>query len=356
MKIIKTEVLIIGGGLTGLTLAYLLQKVNIPFIVAEADKRIGGRINTKYNNNQAPIELGATWIIEQQTNILTLLKELNISVFEQYYNTTAIYEPNSSQPHQIVNLPSKNDSSYRIKGGSQNLIKELSKKIDTENYLLNTVIKNIEFINNELVSKSDNYTFHSKYTISTLPPALFFKSIITNPLLPLALKDIALKTHTWMGDSIRVGFTYKIAFWKNLKISSTIYSNKGPIQEFYDHSNAENTLQALSGFMNDSFNTYSKEERKNLALKQLESYYGPEALNYESYEECVWKDQQFTSTNNNSFIMQQQNNGHPIYQDSYLNDRLFIAGTETSNYFSGKMEGAINSAQTIFNKLERMYN
>ncbi|GEM_PF-7089624 len=47
MKIVQTEVLIIGGGLTGLTIAYLLQKENIAVKVVEARDRLGGRIKTK---------------------------------------------------------------------------------------------------------------------------------------------------------------------------------------------------------------------------------------------------------------------------------------------------------------------
>ncbi|MBT8245659.1 MAG: NAD(P)-binding protein [Winogradskyella sp.] len=60
MNKLKTDVLIFGGGLTGLSLAYFLQKANINFIVVEAIERLEVRILTKSNTNQAPIELGAT--------------------------------------------------------------------------------------------------------------------------------------------------------------------------------------------------------------------------------------------------------------------------------------------------------
>ena len=42
----KQRIVIIGGGLSGLTLAYLLTKRNIDFIILEASSRLGGRIQT----------------------------------------------------------------------------------------------------------------------------------------------------------------------------------------------------------------------------------------------------------------------------------------------------------------------
>ncbi|MEM6298251.1 MAG: FAD-dependent oxidoreductase, partial [Bacteroidota bacterium] len=46
-----------------------------------------------------------------------------------------------------------------------------------------------------------------------------------------------------------------------------------------------------------------------------------------------------------------QNNGHPLLQDSYFDEKLFFAGTESSTRFSGYMEGAILSAASTANKL-----
>ena len=42
----KTDVTIIGAGLTGLLLAYRLQQHGISFTIVEARDRIGGRIHT----------------------------------------------------------------------------------------------------------------------------------------------------------------------------------------------------------------------------------------------------------------------------------------------------------------------
>jgi len=328
MQVIKTDILIIGAGLTGLTLAYYLKDLNIAYKIIEANTTAGGRINTKYNNNQAPIELGATWLIDQQVNALELLKALDVSVFKQHYGNTAIYHPNKMQAAQLVQLPANNSSRS---------------------------IKSIQLLDDSLEAKTDDTTYHCKHIVSTLPPLLFSKNIKTTPALPQDMQTLLSKTHTWMHNSIRIGFTYKTPFWKAERTSGTIYSSVGPIQEFYDHSNTDNNLHALSGFINTSFSENTKEERQSLALQQLQSYYGDQALDFESYEECVWANEKYTTVASDSFLMPQANNGHPLFQQTFLDDRLFIAGAETSAVFPGKMEGAITSAQSVFKKLKTIY-
>ena len=351
-----TDVLIIGAGLTGLTLAFLLKDLNIKITILEANTRIGGRIITKRNINQAPIDLGATWLVPQQTNVLQLLKTLNIDVFEQFYGSTAIYQPDPNKQPQLVSLPSNDSVSYRIKNGTQTLIETLTNQLKNTSVITETSVISIQLKAENLEVQTNKQTYYSKYVVSTLPPALFNQNISVTPKLPSVITDVLSKTHTWMHNSIRVGFTYKTPFWKHPQSSGTIYANSGPLQEFYDHSNAEQSIYALSGFMSSNLSDVSKEERKQLALEQLQSYYGDQALGYLSYEECVWKDEKHTTTTDNNFLMPQQNNGHPVFKNGLLGNKLFIAGAETSPVFSGKMEAAISSARHVFNSLKAEIN
>lgn len=356
METRKTDILIIGGGLTGLTLAYYLKKANIKVKILEANNTVGGRIKTQYNTNQAAIELGATWLINQQINALTLLKALDIPVFEQHYGNTAIYHPYQNQAAQLVQLPANNSISYRVANGTYSIIKALEQKLDVDTISCNQSVQSIKLHANGLEANTNDTTYHCKHIVSTLPPLLLSKNITIEPALPIAIQELLSKTHTWMHNSIRIGFTYKIPFWKAERTSGTIYSSVGIIQEFYDHSNADKNLYALSGFINASFSKNTKEERKNLALKQLQSYYGDQALAFESYEECDWASQKHTAIASDNFLMPQANNGHPLFKDTYLDNKLFIAGAETSAVFPGKMEGAITSAQFVFETLKHIYN
>jgi monoamine oxidase len=348
------DILIIGAGLTGLTLAYYLKQLNIPVTLVEARHRIGGRIYTKQNNNQAPLELGATWFANEHSELIKLLKTLHLDIFEQYYGTTAIYEPSKANPPQLISLPHSNQASYRIKNGTQSIINALCNELEAHQIITDCAITSIERHDGYILAKSESYEFECKHIVSTLPPYLFDKTILIEPQLPQELKKILQNTHTWMHDSIKVGFTFAVPFWKDERTSGTIYSNLSVLQEFYDHSNADENLYALVGFMNKDVYSHTKEERQELALKQLEQYYGNEVRSFLSYEELVWQDERYTTASRDGFIMPQQNNGHLLFQNSYLDESLFIAGTETSTYASGKMEGAVRSAQHVFRQIKSL--
>ena len=247
MKAIQTDVVIIGGGLAGLMTAYLLRSTNLTVHVLEARERLGGRIHT-VSEGHAPLEMGATWLGKKHTELVSLLKELNIDTFEQTLGARAIYEPISTSPPQLVTLPPNSDPSFRIKGGSTILIQALAANLDDSNIHCGQIVRSIQKVNDELLVYTLSLEFKASIVVSTLPPYLLTQSIDIQPALPRTLLDIAEQTHTWMGESIKVSLTYQHPFWRGRQSSGTIFSNVGPIPEMYDHSNQEDNLFALKGF------------------------------------------------------------------------------------------------------------
>ncbi len=351
MERTNSKVIIIGAGLTGLTLAYLLKKNNIKSVIVEARNRLGGRIFTKRVEGQAPVEMGATWLGKKHSGVTKLLEELGIGIFEQALGHRAIYEPISTSPPQLVTLPLNDEPSYRIQGGTDQLINELSNQLDSTNIYLNQSVESISSQADGLEVICNSHIFNAKFVVSTLPPYLLCEKINITPKLPQDLLNVAKSTHTWMGDSIKVSLTYKQPFWKSEKSSGTIFSNVGPIPEMYDHSNFEDNLFALKGFFNGVYFSLSKTERLEMTLQQLEKYYGPIAREYLNYEEAVWRNEPETFTSYNQHILPHQNNGHPIFRKPYLNGHFFIAGSETSTNHPGYMNGAIHSANFILQQL-----
>ena len=340
-------ILIIGAGLTGLTLAYYLKKKGIKYHVLEARTRIGGRIFTDYQENGAPLEMGATWIGKKHQEINKLLAELNLEIFEQTLGERAIYEPISTSPPQLVSLPPNDEPSYRIKGGSSFLINTLAENIGKDNISLNQIVTNISSTNSGLSVKTKTAEFQANLVVSTLPPFLLTSTIEFQPSLPKKLKDITASTHTWMGESIKVGLCYATPFWRTENSSGTIFSNVGPIPEMYDHADAGDQFFSLKGFFNGAYFSITKEERKEMVLNQLEKYYGSQVKNFINYEEGVWRNQPFTFAPYQQHVLPHQNNGHPIFSNPLMNDRFFLAGAETATQYPGYMEGAVRSAQQV---------
>lgn len=353
MELVETEVLIIGGGLTGLTLAYLLNNQGIDLHLVEARERLGGRILTNYKEKQAPIEMGATWLGQKHQHLNALLEKLGIPPFQQILGESAIYEPISTQPFSLVSLPPNSEPSYRINGGSSQLINRLAKEIPAEKIHCEQPVSSIEASYEVLEVKTRQKRFKTKWLISTLPPYLLHKTITIQPALPDAVIQVMENTHTWMGDSIKIGLRFTEAFWRNDQSSGTIFSNVGPIPEMYDHSNVEDNFYALKGFLNGAYFSLTKAERLEIILKQLRKYYGEKIDRFVEYEELVWRKESFTFVPYDQHILPHQNNGHAAYQEAYLNGRFYIAGSETATDFPGYMEGAVASAQYIFNKIIR---
>lgn len=347
----KTEVLIIGAGLTGLLLAYKLKSSGVPVKVLEANHRIGGRILTIDSAKNTPIEMGATWFGKHHQKLLQLLEELEIPIFEQFMEGIALFEPLSTAPPQKIQLPTNQQPSYRIQHGTSTIIHQLSSFLDDTELLLNKKVTSIEYEHNTFSIRTEHNTYIANKVVSTLPPRLLVNSIKIYPPLPKELTTIASKTHTWMGESIKFGISYTNSFWKENKYSGTVFSNVGPITELYDHSNVENDRFALKGFLQNGISEYSKEERISKVLNQLQKLFGDDALNYLSYEDMLWKNEIYTLSPSSDFIFPHQNNGHQYYQEGYFNNSFFIGGTETSPIHGGYMEGAVHSAESIYKQL-----
>ncbi|MGK0379032.1 MAG: monoamine oxidase, partial [Patiriisocius sp.] len=244
-------IVIIGAGLSGLLTGYRLKKEGIPFKILEARNRIGGRINTLYGTNNTPIEMGATWFTNQHSHLITLLEELGIDHFEQYMDRSVFHQPYANSPLQTIQIPSQSPS-FRISGGTSNLINTLFQKLDKNDVLLNHSVTGINFHNNwvQVIAKE---VFEGDMVVLAIPPKLWAKKIRFEPLLPSDLMNIAKQTHTWMEDSIKIALTYNHPFWEQDNIPRTLFSNAGPITELYDHCNHNKSKYALCGFINSSF-------------------------------------------------------------------------------------------------------
>lgn len=84
----------IGGGITGLSTAYYLQKsiehnkLDVKIILVEASDRLGGKIRT-LKQEDFIMESGADSIVTRKTNVAPLIEELGIQ-HEVVYNATGI--------------------------------------------------------------------------------------------------------------------------------------------------------------------------------------------------------------------------------------------------------------------------
>jgi monoamine oxidase len=154
-----------------------------------------------------------------------------------------------------------------------------------------------------------------------------------------------------MTESFEVALAFEKPFWKSPNSSGTIFSNVGPVSEMYDHSG--NNHYALMGFMNNAYNAVSRKQRKQLVIEQLRRFYDQKVDNYLSYRELVWQKELFSYSNYEQPVIPHQHNGHAIFQNPFLDQRLLITGSETATEFPGYMDGAVESAQRTIRQLKQ---
>jgi len=339
------KVIIVGAGLSGLILAYLLKQKGIQSIVLEANSRIGGRIQTITGTSGVTIEMGATWFGKQHPTLLAMLDSLAIPYFKQHTKGVSLFETMSFVPPQKFEIPDAEEPSYRIEGGTQTLINRLVTEIGSENIITKTTVTAIKELDNLMeVTDSSGKQYVASKVVSTLPPNLLIKTVSFEPTLPEELVRLAKKTHTWMGESIKFAVEYETPFWKNKNFSGTLFSQASIAQEMYDHSTFDNTGFALKGFLNGGSHTLTFEQRQEKVINQLSALFGSEAQNYVAYYEKVWRDEALTFTGYEDLVMAHQNNGHAMYKKPLLNNKFYFAGAETASVNPGYMDGAINAA------------
>ena len=155
-----------------------------------------------------------------------------------------------------------------------------------------------------------------------------------------------------MGESIKFGVTYENAFWKEKNFSGCVFSQNNIIQEQYDHCDYQNKTFALIGFLNGSCVKLTKQEREKSVIRQLTKLFGVEASSHLGYYEKIWSKDYLLFYSYSDFVFPHQNNGNPIYNNSFFNDKFLISGTETSPKYGGYMEGAIRAAKLVVDNLK----
>lgn len=341
-------VIIIGGGLSGLITAFRLKQAKIPFQILEAQDRIGGRIYTKMTNDQTPIELGATWFGRQHQNLIKVLNELELAIFLQFKGEYYYFDDPESPHNGKYKLPQQ-EPSYRISGGSKSLIEKLFDKLEDEDIKFGTRVKEIGTEKEEVFIRTYNDDiYRADQVILAVPPKIWSHQINFVTPLPQELIQTAKSTQTWMEDSLKAAVEFKKPFWREDGLPATIMSNFGPFIECYDHSNDQKDRFALCGFLNPEFKRIDSVRRQKLVLKQLSKILGDKALDALSYQEYIWSENDYVKWPKDKFMQPHQNNGHPIFRQPFLDNRLIISSSESASTFPGYMDGAIEAGERAF--------
>lgn len=342
----KTNVLIIGGGMAGIRLACLLADLKIDFHLLEARDRFGGRILTDHMNGSA-FDLGPAWFWPGQPRMEALVKTHGIDVFSQHAEGHLSYE-NEQGVVQRGRGQASMQGSLRLDGGFGLLIDIMVRTLPESALGLNQTVTRLQLDGSVIVARTNTADFVATHVVLALPPRLVAEHIQFEPFLPPAALQELQSVPTWMAGQAKALAIYDEAFWRKDGLSGDAMSRRGPMVEIHDATPARGANGGLFGFIG-----VAPHQRQNDALlraailEQLQRIFGPKAGRPVG---LMIKDWAFDVCTASSLDLAPLYS-HPGYGMSLAfpkpwEGRLFLAGTESASQFGGYVEGALASAET----------
>ncbi len=352
----KTHVLIIGGGLSGLTLANRLQQASVDWQLLEARHRWGGRILSEIIDGQG-YDLGPAWFWPGQPRMEALVSSLGLSRFDQAYQGDLLYQDENGQVQRGQGFASM-QGSWRLKGGLGKLIEQLVSRLPAERLHLNAPVSGIAECSVDTdhpieVTTAKETVFTASEVVLAIPPRIAAQ-LHYEPGLPSTAIEAAENIPTWMAGHAKAVAIYKAPFWQEMGLSGDAMSRRGPLAEIHDASPAEGGPHALFGFVGTpaSYRSENADSLKNAIAAQLCAMFGESAAKPEALLLKDWAFDPYTATKLDQIPV----NRHPAYGrpaelKALWQGHLHFGSTEMGSEFGGFLEGAIEVADELAHTL-----
>jgi monoamine oxidase len=235
----------------------------------------------------------------------------------------------------------------RVVGGSQTIALKIAAALGSRVVLSSPVRRIVQ--GSGVTVYSDRVTVKAKQAIVAIPPALASR-IDYEPLLPYQRDQLTQRYS--QGTLTKVAAVYDKPFWRAQGLNGTAVDTGGPVSATFDDSPPDATADkgpgVIFGFVGGdnarSYAAMSPSARKQAVLNQYANFFGSQALQATGFFETFWS-------------MEQWSRGCPVgipatgallAYGPWLRQpvgRIHWAGTETSNYWNGYMDGAVRSGE-----------
>ena len=232
----------------------------------------------------------------------------------------------------------------RFIGGSQVIAQKIHKALRNR-VVLNSPVRRINQQHGTVHVVSDRVTVKAKRVIVAIPPALAGR-IDYHPILPFQRDQLTQRYG--QGTLTKVAVVYDRPFWRDQGLNGTAVDTGGPYSATFDDSPPGGRPGVLFGFVGgDNARTYagmSAGSKRAAILSQLANYFGPQAYSARQLFETNWSGEQWTRgcpvgiPSLGTLLVYGESLRAPV-------GRIHWAGTETSNYWNGYMDGAVRSGE-----------
>jgi monoamine oxidase len=253
---------------------------------------------------------------------------------------------NEKNPGSILRLITTGGGAQesRVSGGTQlisiRMAKALGKRVE-----LGVPVRGITQRNGRVHVHADGLTVHAHRVIVAIPPTLTAE-IEYHPKLPSQRAQLVQRIP--QGTLLKCEAVYDRPFWRDDGLSGQAASDEGPARTTFDSSPRDGRPGVMLGFVGGHdariWTQRSKAARRKAVLKNFVDYYGPKAASPKSYFEQDWTKEVWTRGCPVGFTAP----GVLLEYGPALRrpvGRIHWAGTETSTYWIGYMDGAVRSGE-----------
>lgn len=343
----QADIMIVGGGLSGLALADELHRTGVDFQLVEARARFGGRIHAAHVD-RAAYDLGPAWFWQGQPRMAAAARRFGLSVFEQYSTGDIVSEDQNGNVRRGAGFSSM-AGSLRIVGGMAALVDAFANSVPAAKLHLGQAVTGISQTDTGVIVTTDKLSISANKVILALPPRVA-QTITFDPALPADQSHALGNVPTWMAGHAKFVAIYDKAHWRDAGLSGDAQSRRGPMVEIHDASPQSGGPYAVFGFVGFDANTRAahRDEMTQMATDQLDRLFGvtPRQLILQD-----WAQEPQTAT-----AADYTSGGHPAYGrpralTNIWNGRIILGSSEMGQSFGGYLEGALEAAQDVGNLL-----
>jgi monoamine oxidase len=234
----------------------------------------------------------------------------------------------------------------RFVGGSGLIPQRLAQQLG-DRVVLSAPVRRIAQTDSGVTVSADGLEVTAARVVVAVPPPLAAR-IDYSPAMPAARDQLTQRLP--MGSVGKVVAVYERPFWRDQGFTGQVVSDTGPVEVTFDNTPPSGAPGALLGFVEADaareLDAWTPADRRAATLDCYARYFGPQARAAIGYVDMFWDDEVWTRGGPVSVPPPGALVGYAAAIREPVG-RVHWAGTETSTFWTGYMDGAVRSGERV---------